>query len=117
LDSVADLTGYIAAADVVVSRGGYNAVCEILSFDRPAVLVPRVTFGVEENLEQLIRAEAFARRGHVRMIHPARMTPAGLLTAVIELLRQPPQPKRALDMDGLSATVAAVEQVMESTPR
>ena len=100
LDAVGDLTGYIAAADVVVSRAGYNAVCE-MSFDRPAVLVPRVTFGVEENLEQLIRAEALSRRGLVRMLHPKEMTPGRLLAEVVELLGRPRQPMSGLDMEGV----------------
>jgi predicted glycosyltransferase len=117
LDSVDDLTGYIAAADVVVSRAGYNAVCEILSFDRPAVLVPRVTFGVEENLEQLIRAEALSRRGLVRMLHPKKMTPARLLAEVVELLGRPRQPMPGLDMEGVPATVTAIAQVLEHAPR
>jgi predicted glycosyltransferase len=117
LDSVDDLTGYIAAADVVVSRAGYNSVCEILSFDRPAVLVPRVRFGVEENLEQLIRAEAFSRRGLVRMLHPKEMTPARLLAEVVELLGRPRQPMAGLDMDGVPAAVTAIAQVLERTPR
>ncbi len=43
----------------VVAMGGYNTFCEILSFDRPAVLVPRT----EPRREQAIRALAAERLG------------------------------------------------------
>ena len=40
VDHVDDLGPYAAAANVLVSRGGYNTVCEILSFGRPALSCP-----------------------------------------------------------------------------
>ena len=43
----------IGRAAGVVAMGGYNTFCEILSFDKPALIVPRV----RPRLEQAIRAE------------------------------------------------------------
>lgn len=43
----------IAAADLVISMGGYNTICEILSQQTPALIIPRET----PRKEQLIRAE------------------------------------------------------------
>lgn len=40
-------------AHCVVAMGGYNTFCEILSFDKPALIVPRV----KPRLEQAIRAD------------------------------------------------------------
>ncbi len=48
-------------AHCVVAMGGYNTFCEILSFDKPALIVPRV----KPRLEQAIRAE---RADHLRLI-------------------------------------------------
>ncbi|MCB9959601.1 MAG: hypothetical protein H6843_13450 [Rhodospirillaceae bacterium] len=48
----------------VVAMGGYNTFCEILSFDKPALLVPRV----EPRLEQMIRASRAEELGLVRML-------------------------------------------------
>ena len=47
----------IAGAKAVVAMGGYNTYCEILSFDKPALIVPRVA----PREEQLIRARARRR--------------------------------------------------------
>jgi predicted glycosyltransferase len=48
----------------VVAMGGYNTFCEILSFGKPALLVPRTT----PRLEQYLRAERAQRLGLVRML-------------------------------------------------
>ncbi|MCT4535416.1 glycosyltransferase [Halodesulfovibrio sp.] len=42
----------MAAADLVVSMGGYNTICEILSLKKPSLIIPRES----PRLEQLIRA-------------------------------------------------------------
>jgi len=48
----------------VVAMGGYNTFCEILSFDRPALLVPRTV----PRREQMIRAERAARFGLTQLL-------------------------------------------------
>ncbi len=79
---VNDMLGYIDAADVVVSMGGYNTICELLSLHKHAVIVPRAK-PVEE---QWIRAERMANLGLFRVIHPDFVTPANLRGAVAELI-------------------------------
>ncbi len=56
----------IASSKAVVAMGGYNTYCEILSFDKPALIVPRVM----PREEQLIRATRAAELGLVDMILP-----------------------------------------------
>ncbi|MDF3043291.1 MAG: hypothetical protein K0Q71_5997 [Thermomicrobiales bacterium] len=112
LDAVVDLVDYVAAADVVVARAGYNTVCEILSFGRPAVLVPRATV----NMEQLLRAEALAQRGLARLIRPDELTPERLLGAIDDLLAHPDLPRSALDLNGLPATASQLEALLGRQP-
>lgn len=49
----------IGAADLVISMGGYNTICEILSQHTPALIIPRET----PRKEQLIRAEKLTEQG------------------------------------------------------
>jgi predicted glycosyltransferase len=51
----AHLESLMANAAGVVAMGGYNTLCEILSFDKRALIVPRTT----PRLEQFIRAQRF----------------------------------------------------------
>jgi predicted glycosyltransferase len=60
----AHLETLMARAAGVVGMGGYNTFCEILSFDKRALLVPRTT----PRLEQTIRAARAAEFGLVRML-------------------------------------------------
>jgi predicted glycosyltransferase len=110
---VDDLQSTIAAADVVVSMGGYNAICEILSAERPAVIVPRVA----PRREQLIRAEALSERGHVRTIHPDDLTPARIVAEIEELLRQTSAATNGLNLNGLPAAAAELDAVLHEAAR
>lgn len=51
-------------AAAVVAMGGYNTFCEILSFDKPALIVPRT----RPRLEQYIRAVEAERLNLARML-------------------------------------------------
>ena len=81
-DFCEDLTAYVAASDAVLSMGGYNTICEILSLRRPAVIVPRV----RPRLEQWIRSSRLAKLGLVRTVHPSEATPARLVREVVSSL-------------------------------
>ena len=78
----------VAGAKAVVAMGGYNTYCEILSFDKPALIVPRV----QPREEQLIRATRATELGLVDMLRPEESAdPMRLADALRRLLvRQPP---------------------------
>ncbi len=102
-----DMMSLMAAADVVLSMGGYNSVCELLTLRKRAVVVPRVKPG----LEQCIRAERMAAIGLLRMLHPSRMTPGNLLDAVqteLAALALPMAHPRLRALHGLERTTAAI---------
>lgn len=77
-----DLMSYMDAANLVVSMGGYGTICEILSLNKPAVVVPRVK-PVEE---QWIRASRMAKLGLLNTIHPDDVTPEGFMETVQAVL-------------------------------
>ena len=62
---IPNLPAYIAAADLVVSMAGYNTVCETLSLNKRAVLIPRMRVRAEQRMraERLARYEAAFRPG------------------------------------------------------
>ncbi|MEI4471235.1 glycosyltransferase family protein [Frigidibacter sp. MR17.24] len=94
----------IAGASAVVGMGGYNTYCEILSFDRPALIVPRS----QPREEQLIRASRAAELGIVRMMSAEEAAADPLrLAAVLHDLPGAHRPSEACgdsglcDLDGL----------------
>ncbi len=95
-----DMMSYLDAADVVVSMGGYNTVCEILTLRKRAIVVPRVT-PVEE---QGIRAERMARLSLFRCLPPDRLTAKALTREVrseLEAVERAPEPGGRLQLDAL----------------
>jgi len=54
----------MASSDAVIAMGGYNTFCEILSFDKPALILPRS----QPREEQLIRARNAANIGLLSML-------------------------------------------------
>ncbi len=96
LDFTPDLASQYEKADVIVSMAGYNTICELLSFRRPAVLVPR---GNPVG-EQLLRARLFAAQGYFAYVEPAELTPGLLIAKVLEALKRPAA-AAPIDLDGL----------------
>lgn len=70
LDEVPEGLLAIRSAEAVACMGGYNTVCEVLSTDRPALVVPREA----PRQEQLIRARSLARTGAVDMLRTRDLT-------------------------------------------
>ena len=90
-----------AGAKAVVAMGGYNTYCEILSFDKPALIVPRTT----PRQEQLIRATRAAQLGMVDMLLPEDARDPALMLAALKALPHRPPPSNArpdLQLQGLT---------------
>ncbi|MBT7649201.1 MAG: hypothetical protein HN768_19380 [Rhodospirillaceae bacterium] len=81
----AHLETLMARAAGVVAMGGYNTFCEILSFDKPALIVPRQV----PRREQLIRASRAQELGLVSMLTEDKAeNPAAMATAIRQLTQQ-----------------------------
>ena len=80
-----NLGALMQSAAGVVAMGGYNTFCEILSFDKRAIIVPRT----HPRLEQFIRARAARNIGLIEMLDPNRgRDPQAMATALRHLPQQ-----------------------------
>ncbi|MDR7142049.1 glycosyltransferase family protein [Rhizobium sp. BE258] len=97
----------IEGATGVVAMGGYNTYCEILSFDKPALIVPRV----KPREEQLLRAQRASELGLVDMLLPDQSANPAIMAEALKQLpnRQPPSQSgctmRLEGLDHISQTV------------
>ena len=99
----------IAGAKAVIAMGGYNTYCEILSFDKPALIVPRT----QPREEQLLRATRASELGLSDMLHPDKARdPARMVAALRAVcLRQPPSvTSPGLRMEGLPNILRLVDE-------
>ena len=109
----ADLTELYSTADLVVSMAGYNTVCELLSFGRNAILVPRA----EPVKEQLIRARLLAAAGLFEIVEPTELTPETLLTKVLASLKHASDLPVRVDLQGLPRIRERVRELLEEKTR
>ncbi len=75
----------------VVCMGGYNTFCEVLSFDKRALVIPRT----EPRLEQHIRATRAQQLGLVSMLHDDGVRDSQIMATA---LRNLPQQQRPSDV-------------------
>ncbi len=86
------------AADLVISMGGYNTFCEILTHRTPALIIPRQS----PRLEQLIRAQCMQSRGLIDYIPMTEVNPTILREKIVDILSSSATYKQAMDSFPLS---------------
>lgn len=84
----AHVESLMADAAGIVAMGGYNTFCEILSFDKPALIMPRSV----PRAEQFIRASRAQALGLVRMLAVDEQRDAAVMAAAIRNLVHQPRP-------------------------
>ena len=72
-----------ACADLLISRAGSNALCEILALKKPALLIPYPK-GASRG-DQILNAESFRKRGFSHVMMQEDLTPQALADAAIQL--------------------------------
>jgi predicted glycosyltransferase len=107
----ANMEFLIQRALAVVAMGGYNTFCEILSFDKRALILPRTV----PRAEQYIRAARAAELGLVSMLLPDETTDARQMGDALRALPNRRRPSKVHIpglLDGLSAINSLVDQYL-----
>jgi len=105
----ANIETLMADAAGIIAMGGYNTFCEILSFDKPALIVPRT----EPRLEQFIRASRAQALGLTRMLEMDTDPGPERMAAAIRALPDQPRPSEVRIpglLDGLDVIGKRVEK-------
>ncbi|MCB2103041.1 MAG: hypothetical protein KDE22_19350 [Rhodobacterales bacterium] len=111
----ANVEGLMVDAAGILSMGGYNIFCEILSFDRPGLIFPRTV----PRQEQYIRASRAQDLGLIRMLPPnSDRTPEEMAAALRRLPHQPRPSEVRIPglLDGLSTINGMVDQWLDARP-
>jgi len=98
-----DLAGWIGAADLSISRAGYNTCADVLASGARALLLPSPRMP-----DQALRARRLAELGLAETL--ADPTPDALAAAAARALARP-RPRVVVDLDGAARTRALVEEI------
>jgi predicted glycosyltransferase len=112
----ANIEAYLARAAGIVAMGGYNTFCEILSFDKPALIVPRTV----PRLEQYIRAKRADEIGLVKMLVDDDKRSARVMATALRHLPQQAVPSNVIVpglLDGLGNINRAAKRLIAARGR
>jgi len=106
----------MAAADLVISMGGYNTICEILTQKTPALIIPRET----PRKEQLIRAQRLKEKGLLDFIPWKEVTPELLREKIFDLFSNRDQYTQTIcsfKLSGLDTMLARLTEYRKNDVR
>ncbi len=114
----AHMEDLVARAEGVVAMGGYNTFCEILSFDKRALIVPRSM----PRLEQMIRTSRAQDMGLIKMLVDDGDRDAWMMATALRHLPQQARPSDVVVpglLDGLTSVNRLVGRALQqaSQPR
>ncbi len=92
----------------VVSMGGYNTFCELLSFDKRGLIVPRTV----PRMEQYIRASHAEQLGLAKMLMPEETYDAARMAAALQALPHQTKPSE-IHIPGLLGGLPVINTMME----
>ena len=81
-----ELKDLFALSDLVISRAGANAICELLALHKPNLLIP-LSANASRG-DQILNARSFERQGYSVVLEEEELTSSVLLDAVLKLYRE-----------------------------
>lgn len=110
IDFDSELETIMDGASAVVGMCGYNTFCEILSFDKPTLFVPRT----HPRQEQLIRATRASELGLTKVLDADQAAEPRNMADALHALPNSPAPSASdykIVMDGLENICARIERL------
>ncbi len=78
-----EMRDLFAMADIVISRAGANAICELLALKKPNLLIP---LSAEASRgDQILNANSFKAHGYSCVLTEDELSPESLMASVLEL--------------------------------
>ena len=108
-----ELKDFFAAADIVISRAGANAICELLALKKPNLLIPLPANASRG--DQILNADSFRKQGFSMVLTEENMTDGTLLSAVDELWNDRQQYIDAMSASPLHNGVGVIIDLIENT--
>ncbi len=78
-----ELKDLFALTDIVISRAGANAICELLALHKPTLLIP-LSANASRG-DQILNARSFERQGYSKVLEEEELSPELLLKTIHDL--------------------------------
>ena len=108
-----ELRNLFALADIVISRAGANAICELLALHKPNLLIP-LSANASRG-DQILNARSFERQGFSLVLEEEQLTKETLLNAVKTLYENRTtfinSMKNSGQQDSIGTIISLIEEV------
>lgn len=106
-----ELCDLLDAADIVISRAGANAICELLALHKPNILIP---LSLEASRgDQILNAASFEKQGFSYVIREEDLTSENLLAAVHQVDERKHDYKAAMAASNQQNAVVMVADIID----
>ncbi|WOO34505.1 undecaprenyldiphospho-muramoylpentapeptide beta-N-acetylglucosaminyltransferase [Anaerocolumna sp. AGMB13020] len=106
-----ELSDLLAAADVVISRAGANAICELLALRKPNLLIP--LSAASSRGDQILNAESFKRQGFSYVIKEEEVSTEALLKGIQEVYEKRSDYVKAMSSSKLNNSIDAIVKLIK----
>ena len=106
-----ELADLFALADVVVSRAGANAICELLALRKPNLLIPLPA--AASRGDQLLNADSFKRQGFSKVLQEEEITDQLLLDTILDLYQNRADYVAAMEKSGQSDAITKIVELIK----
>lgn len=101
-----ELSDLMDAADIVISRAGANAICELLALRKPNILIP--LSAAASRGDQILNANSFAKQGFSAVIPEEELTGEHLLNMVHEVFQKKASYIEAMNQSQLNDSIQKI---------
>ena len=106
-----ELKDIFAMADIVISRAGANAICELLALRKPNILIPLPASSSRG--DQLLNAASFESQGFSIVLHEDDLTTALLVDKVNELYENRQKYFDAMEQSGQMDSIPTIMELIQ----
>ena len=110
-----ELPDVLAATDIMLSRAGANALCEILALRKPSLLIP-YPLGASRG-DQILNAASFEKRGFASVLPQEQATPEALTSALLALWENRSTYRKAMEAEPIANGTGKVIELIEATAK
>lgn len=107
-----ELRHLFALSDIVISRAGANAICELLALQKPNILIPLSASASRG--DQILNARSFKRQGFSKVLEEETLTNELLLKSIRELYENRRQYVTAMQRSAQQSPIETIIQLIES---
>ncbi len=109
------LKDLFAMADIVISRAGANAICELLALQKPALLIPLGR--AASRGDQILNADSYREKGYSKVLPEEELSTERLLGDVRDLFEHREQYRQAMAAATEHGAVETIVDLIEKNRR